>query len=125
MLCVIHRSDCYYMHMQATGSESIEVHYHNEKFQRLSGKLSEIEQLLKTSRDAQVPLNENVKDLMGELNKLGKEALKLAQDRENTMVELQHKQRDFQLLSEMKSKDVAHSVEECQLLQEILNDKKK
>ena len=113
------------MYMQATGSQSTEVHYHRDKFQRLSGRLSEIEQLLKTSRDAQVPLNENVKDLMSELNKLGKEALKLAQDRESTTLELQHKQHDLQLLSEMKSKDVAHSVEKCQLLEEILTGKKK
>ena len=113
------------MLMQAAGSESTEVHYHRDEFKQLGGRLSEIEQLLKTSRDSQVPLNENVNNLMSELNKLGKEVLKLAQDRENTMLELQRKQHDFQLLSEMKSKDVAHSVEKCQLLQEILTDKKK
>ena len=84
----------------------------------------EIEQLLKTSRDSQVPLNENVNNLVSEMNKLGKEVLKLAQDRQNTVTELQSKQHDFQLLSEIKSKDVAHSVEKCQLLQEILTDKK-
>ena len=113
------------MLMQATGSEFTEVHYHRDEFKQLGGRLSEIEQLLKTSRDSQVPLNENVNNLVSELNKLGKEVLKLAQDRENTMLELQRKQHDFQLLSEMKSKDVAHSVEKCQLLQEILTDKKK
>ena len=113
------------MLMQATGSESTEVHYHRDEFKQLGGRLSEIEQLLKTSRDSQVPLNENVNNLVSELNKLGKEVLKLAQDRENTMLELQRKQHDFQLLSEMKSKDVAHSVEKCKLLQEILTDKKK
>ena len=125
MFSVICRSDFNYMLMQATGSEFTEVHYHRDEFKQLGGRLSEIEQLLKTSRDLQVPLNENVNSLMSELNKLGKEVLKLAQDRENTMLELQHKQHDFQLLSEMKSKDVAHSVEKCQLLQEILTDKKK
>ena len=55
------------MQMQA---ESTEVHYRRYEFQRLSGRLSEIEQLLKTSRDAQVPLNENVNNLMSELNQL-------------------------------------------------------
>ena len=115
----------HYVLMQATGSELTEVHYHRDEFQQLSGRLSEIEQLLKSSRDSQVPLNENVNNLKSELNKLGKEMLKLAQDRENTMSELQRKQHDFQLLSEMKSKDVAHSVEKCQLLQDILIDKKK
>ena len=111
--------------MQATGSESTEVHDHRSEFQRLHGRLSEIEELLKTSKDAQVPLNENVNNLISELNKLGKKVLKFSQDREKTMSELQRKQHDFQLLSEMKSKDVAHSVEKCQLLQEILTDKKK
>ena len=125
MFYVICRSDFNYMLMQATGSEFTEVHYHRDEFKQLSGRLSEIEQLLKTSRDSQVPLNENVNNLVSELNKLGKEVLKLAQDRENTMSELKRKQHDFQLLSEMKSKDVAHNVEKCQLLQEILTDKKK
>ena len=111
------------MLMQASGST--EVHYHKDEFQQLGGRLSEIEHLLKTSRDSQVPLNENVNTLMSELIRLGKQVLKLAQDRENTILELQRKQHDFQLLSEIKSKDVAHSVEKCQLLQEILTDKKK
>ena len=108
---------------KAAGSTG--VHFHRDEFQQLAGRLSEIEQLLKTSRDSQVPLNENVNNLVSELTKLGKEVWKLAQERENTMSELKRKQHDFQLLSEMKSKDAAHSVEKCQLLQEILADKKK
>ena len=109
--------------MKAAGSTG--GHYHRNEFQQLAGKLSEIEQFLKTSKDLQVPLNENVNNFVTELTELGKEMQKLTQERDNTMSELQHKQHDFQLLSEMKSKDVAHSVEKCQLLQEILADKKK
>ena len=85
----------------------------------------EIEQLLKTSRDSQVHPNDSVNNLMSELTKLGKEVLKLAQEKENTKSELKCKQHDIQLLSEMKSKDVAHSIEKCQLLEEILTYKRK
>ena len=114
------------MHAQkAAGSRSTGVHFHRDEFQQLARRLSEIEKLLKASRDSQVPLNENENHLVSELTRLGKEVQKLAQEREKIMSELQHKQHDFQLLSEMKSKDVAHSVEKCQLLQEILTDKKK
>ena len=110
--------------VKAAGSVSTEVHHHRDEFQQLGGRLSEIEQLLKTSRESQVPLNENVNNLVSELTKLGNEVLKLAQDRENTESELQHKQRDFQLLSEMQ-KDLVHIDEKRLLLQEIITEKKK
>ena len=108
------------MLMQATGSESTEVHYHREEFQQLGRRLSKIEHLLKTSRDSQVPLNENVNSIVSELTKLGKEVEKLAQDTGNIELELQQKQCDSQLLSEMQ-RDLGHSVEKCQLLQQMIN----
>ena len=110
---------------------STEVHYHRDEFQRLGRRLSEIEHLLKTSRDSQVPLNENVNSIVSELNKLGKEVQKLVQERDNAESELNRKQHEFYLLSEVR-KDLVHSVEKChllqekcQLLQEITYDKKK
>ena len=109
--------------MKVAGSTG--VHFHRDEFQQLARRLSEIEEFLKASRDSQAPLNENVNNLVSELTKLGKELQKLTQEREDTMSELRRKQHDFQLLSEIKSKDVAHSVEKCQLLQEILTDKRK
>ena len=108
------------MLMQATGSESTEVHYHREEFQQLGGRLSEIEQLLKTSRDSQVPLNENVNNLVSELTKLGKEVEKVAQDTGNIELELHRRQRDSQLLSEMQ-RELAYSAEKCQLLQQMID----
>ena len=103
------------------------MHYHGDEFQQLGRKLSEIEQLLKASRDSQAPLNEDVGNLVSELTRLGKELQKLAHERENIESELEHKQHDFYLLSEIK-KDLAHSVEKCQLvedkcqlLQQIIN----
>ena len=113
--------------MKAAGSEPTEVHYHGDEFLQLGGRLSKNEQLLKTKRDSQASLNENVNNLVSELTKLGKEVQKLAKERENIETELQHKQHDFYLLSEIK-KDLAHSVEKCQLvedkcqlLQQIIN----
>ena len=117
--------------MKAAGAGSTEPQYNKDEFQQLGRRLSEIEQLLKTIRDSQLPLNEDVSTLVGELTKVGKEVQKLAQERENTTLELQRKQQDIQLLSEMQ-KDLAHSnekfqmlQEKCQLLQEIISDKKK
>ena len=108
---------------------STEVHYHRDEFQQLAGRLSEIELLLKTSRDSQVPLNDSVNNLVSELTKLGEKLQKLAHDRETIESELYQKQHNFYLLSEIK-KDMAHSVcqlveDKCQLLKEMLTDKKK
>ena len=110
--------------------EEIELYYQRDEFQQLGGRLSKIEQDLKASRDSQVPLNENLNNIVGELTKLGKEVQKLAQERENTESELKRKEDDIQLVSGIQ-KDLAHSVEKCealrekrQLLQEITNDKK-
>ena len=87
---------------KATGSEPSEAIYHRDEFQQLGIRLSEIEQLLKTSRDSQVPLNENVNNLMSELTKLGKEVQKIAQNKGNPESELQQRRHDSQLLSEIK-----------------------
>ena len=108
------------MLIKAAGLESTEAHSHRDEFQQLGGRLSEIGQLLKTSRDSQVPLNEDVHNLMGELTKLGKEVQKIAQDTGNIESELQQRQHDSLLLREMQ-KDLAHSVAKCQLLQHMVN----
>ena len=100
---------------KAAGSTG--VHFHRDEFQQLAGRLSEIEQLLKTSRDSQVPLNDSVNNLVSELTKLGEKLQKLAHDRETIESELHHKQHNFYLLSEIK-KDLAHSVEKCQLVED-------
>ena len=122
---------CHSVLIKAAGVESTEVRYHKDEFQRLGRRLSEIEQLLKTSRDSQLPLKEDLSNLVSELNKLGKEVRKFAQERDRTESELKRREHDVQLLSDMK-KDLVHSVEKCQmlqekyqLLQEITNDKKK
>ena len=119
------------MLIKAVGEGSTEAHYHRDEFQQLGRRLSEIEQLLKTSRESKVPLNEDVNNLVSELTELGKEMRKFAKERDRTESELKRNKHDVQLLSDMK-KDLVHSVEKCQmlqekfqLLQEITDDKKK
>ena len=106
-------TDC----MKVGVSEPTEVHHHGDEFQQLGRRLSEIEQLLKTSRDSQVPLNDSVNNLVSELTKLGEKLQKLAHDRQTIESELHHKQHNFYLLSEIKN-DLAHSVEKCQLVED-------
>ena len=84
----------------------------------------EIEQLLKSSRDLQLPLNEDVTSVVSELTKLSEQVQKLSQDVENIERKLQRNERDCVLLSEMQ-KEKVHDKEKCQLLQEIIDDKKR
>ena len=91
---------------------------------KLGGRLTETDQLLKTSREAQMPLNEKVNNTVNDLIQHGKDVQTIAKDRERTEEELQRKQHDSLLLSEMQN-DLAHSVEKCQLLQEMIDDKRK
>ena len=82
----------------------------------------EIEQVLKSSRDLQYPLNEKVANVVSELAKLSMKVQNLSQDRENTETKLQRNERDCMLLSDMQK---VHDDEKCQLLQEIIDDKKR
>ena len=82
----------------------------------------EIEQLLKSSRDLQLPLNENVTNVVSKLAELSEQVEKLSQDRDNTDTKLQRNERDCVLLSEMQN---VHDEEKCQLLQEMIDDKRR
>ena len=61
-----------------------EVQPHRDYLQQMGGKLLEIEQLLRSSRDLQLPLNDNVTSVISELTKLSVQEQKLSQDRDNT-----------------------------------------
>ena len=82
----------------------------------------EKEQLLKSLRDLQITLNGNVTSVVSELTKLSEQVQKLSQDRDNTETTLQCNERDCMLLSDMQK---VHDDEKCQLLQEIIDDKKR
>ena len=99
-----------------------EVQSHRDYLQQIGGRLLEIEQLLKSSRDLQLPLNENVTSVVSELTKLSEQVQKLSQDIESTETKLQRNERDCVLLSEMQK---VHDEEKCKLLREIIDDKKR
>ena len=82
----------------------------------------EIEQLLKSSRELQLPLNEKVSNAVSKLTELSELVEKHSQDRDNTITKLQRNERDCVLLSEMQ---MVHDEEKCQLLKEIIDDKKR
>ena len=83
----------------------------------------EIEQLLMSSRDLQLPLNDNVTDVIYKLADLSKQVQKLSQDRDSTETKLQRNERDCELLSEMQK--VHNEETKCQLLQEMIDDKRR
>ena len=109
--------------LKAAASQlTAEVQPHRNDLQQIGGRLMEIEQLLKSSRDLQLPLNENVTNVVSELAKLSMQVQKLSQERDNTETKLQRTERDCMLLSEMQK---VHDDEKCQLLQEIIDEKKR
>ena len=99
-----------------------ETHPRRDDLQQIGGRLVEIEQLLKSSRDLQLPLNENVTNVVSKLAELSGQVQKLSQDRENTETKLQRNERDCVLLLEMQ---MVHDEEKCRLLQEMFNGKKR
>ena len=104
------------------GSElTAEIRQLREEVCKLGGRLTETDQLLKTSRDSQVPLNEKVNTTVSELANRREEVQKIVEERERIDVELKCKQRDSQLLSEMKM-DLANSAEKCQLMKKLIDD---
>ena len=109
--------------LKAAASElTVEVQLHRDDLQQIGRRLMEIEQLLKSSRDLRIPLNGTVTSVVSELTKLSEQVQKLSQDRDNTETKLQHTERDCMLLSEMQK---VHDDEKCQLLQEIIDGKKR
>ena len=107
----------------AASEFTAEVQPHRDDLKQIGGRLMEIEQLLKSSRDLQLPLNENVTNVVSELAKLSMQVQKLSQDRDNTETKLQRNERDCMLLSEMLT--VHDDKEKCQLLQRIIDYKER
>ena len=99
-----------------------EISHHRDHLWQLRQKLTEKEKLIKSSRDSQVSLNESVDHIRSKLSKLGEEYEKAAMERDNTETKLQRNERDCVLLSEMQK---AHNEQKCQLLQEMIDDKRR
>ena len=99
-----------------------EISYHRDDLWQLGQKLTEKEKVLKSSRASQISLNETADHIKSKLSKLGEEYEKAAIERDNTERKLQHNERDCVLLSEMQQ---VHNEEKYQLLQEIIDDKRR
>ena len=99
-----------------------EISHHRDHLLQLQQRLTEKEKLIKSSRDSQVSLNESVDIIRSKLSKLGEEYEKAAIERDNTETNLQRNERDCVLLSEMQK---VYNEEKCQLLQEMIDDKRR
>ena len=99
-----------------------EISHHRDDLWQLGQMLTEMDKLLKSSRDSQISLNGSVDHIRSKLSKLGEEYHKAAIERDNTERKLQHNERDCVLLSEMQQ---VHNEEKCRLLQEIIDDKRR
>ena len=100
----------------------VEVCRHGDDLRQMGARLAKIEQLLKFLRDSQLRLNKDATSIMNKRTQLSEQVEKLSQDRDSTDTKLQRNKRDCVLLSEMQK---VHDEEKCQLLQEIIDDKKR
>ena len=108
--------------MDASSKLIDEVGRHRDDLQLIGRRLTEIEQSSKFSRDLQVPLKGEAVSITNTLCGLSEQMQKLSEDRDNTETKLHRKERDCVLLSEMQK---VHNEEKCQLLQEMIDDKRR
>ena len=109
--------------MQAAGSKlAIDIQHHSDNLQHLGQKLTELEKLLKSSRDSLLSLNENADHIRSKLSKLSENYESIAKERESTGTKLQRNERDCLLLSELQ---MIHREDKGQPLQEMIDDKKR
>ena len=101
---------------------AIDIQHHSDNLQHLGQKLTEVEKLLKSSRDSQLSLNENADYIRSKLSKLSENYESIAKERESTGTKLQCNERDCLLLSELQ---MIHMEDKGQPLQEMIDDKKR
>lgn len=99
-----------------------DIHHHSDNLQEIGQRLTEVEKLLKSSRDSQVSLNEDVDHIRSKLLKLSKSYEGTAKERDSTETKLQRNERDCLLLSELQE---IHRKDKGQPLQEMVDDKKR
>ena len=68
-------------------------------------RLVDSEELLRQLQESKQAANENAKDYLTELEKLREDVQKIAREKSNIEMELKIKERECQLLSELKEKD--------------------
>ena len=84
-------------------------------------KLADTEEQLRHSQKSRSAVNEKVSQVMSLLEELQKKVRKIVQEKKILTIELQSKQKECQLLSEMKEKDASLS----SMLDEKINGKEK
>ena len=94
---------------------------HRDDLKQDHKRLVDSEEHLRQSQESKRIANENAKEQLGELEKLREDVQKIAQEKSSIEMELKFKERECQLLSEMKE-DKAYNV---QFLQNKIAKKEK
>jgi len=108
--------------MQATGAKLCEdIQKHGVDLKENHKRLAESEEHLRKLQESKQAANKNANDCLTELEKLREDVQKITREKSNIEMELKIKERECQLLSEIKE-DKAYNV---QLLQNKIAKKKK
>ena len=83
--------------------------------------MANAEKRLKHSQELKSAVNDNFSQFMSRLEKLCEKARKLVQEKKILTIELQSRERECQLLSEIKEKDAAHIA----MIEEKINKKRR
>ena len=82
-----------------------EVEKRREDFEQNRRKLADSEEQLRHSQKMRSAVNEKVSQVMSRIEELHKKVRKIVQEKKILAIELQSRERECQLLSEMKEKD--------------------
>ena len=86
-----------------------EVQKRTEPLKQECRKVADVQKRLKHSQELKSAVNDNFSQFMSRLEELHKKARKLVQEKKILTIELQSRERECQLLSEMKEQGAAHS----------------
>ena len=107
---------------KVTGSKLLkEVERRRGDLEQEHRKLADSEEQLKLSQKSKSAVNEKVSQVMSRIEELHKKVRKIVQEKKILEIELQSKQKECQLLSEMKEKDASLSL----MLEEKIDGKEK
>ena len=110
------------LELKATGAKLCEdIQNHRDDLKQDHERLADIQENLTQSRELKVAANENERDTLIKLEKLQESVKKIVQEKSSIEMKLAFKQRECQLLSEMKEKDEEYD----RFLQKKIAKKKK
>ena len=90
--------------------------------------VADAEKRLKHLQESKSAVNEKSNQVLSQIEELCEKARKLVQEKKILTIKLQSKEREYQLLSEMKEKDAAHSKRDAAhivMIEEKINKKRK